>query len=349
MGNKLHNRCMQAVNTDMEYALGELIKKLSKCQKNRFDVISDEWSAVTRGRYLMIRIGDHGNYGLTEHAHEQASQILDIPKRYYDKLRTANPDLLRTNINELIDKRCMFRIVDDKIIAVLSDQYRILNNYDVLMCALDTVKKTHHHGVVVSSCELSDTKIYIKMLQPGNAFDIVDNEEITPGIVLQNSEVGAGAFSADMYLIRNNCGNGMIGERSMHRTHRGRKIEPGIIRSTGMNETMWQWAADLIDKAFDPKPLNKWIAMIRNNIEVITEKPIETIDTVSSDYRLTEQQKTSALNYFLQYGDRTKWSLANAVSMTGMNCEDPDNAIMLERIAGKIAANPHTRIQTPLT
>ncbi len=334
----------------MVYTLNELVQKLKQQQQSRINVVSEQWIAVTRDRHIMIRIHDHGSYGLTDHAHKQVSQILDIPKRYYDRLRTSSPDLLCMNINKWINKPCMFRILDDIIIAAMSDRYLIIDNYDVLMCALDTIKKLHHHGVEVSSCELTDTKMYIKMLQPGNTFEILENEETVPGIVVQNSEVGAGAFRADMYITMKKHGNGMIGEQPIHRTHKGKKIDPGIVKSNETrDEPLWQWVSNMIDTAFDPKPLNRWITMIRNNAETITEKPIETVDQACMDYRLSEQQKASALNYFLQLGDHTKWSLANAVAMTAKECKDPDNAIMLEHIAGKIAAEPNTLMQTPLT
>lgn len=333
----------------MVYVLGAVIEELKQCQNSRLDVVSDQWSAVTRGRYLMIRIADHGSYGLTDHAHEQLSQIIDIPKRYYDRLKSGNPDLLCTNLNSWIEKPRMFRILEDKIIAVMSDRYRIIDNYDVLMCALDTIKKKHHHGVKVRSCELTDTKMYVKMVQPENKFEILENDEIIPGIVIQNSEVGAGALRADMYLTRERHGNSMIGSLPVRRTHKGTKIDPGIVKSNMRDEPLWSWMSDMISAAFDPKPLNRWVSMIRDNAGIITEKPIETVDRVCSDYRLTEHQKTIAMNYFLQFGDRTKWSLANAVSIAANECDNLDNKIVLERIAGKIAAEPRTMLQTPLT
>jgi len=333
----------------MVCVLSELVEELKKRQSSRLDVISDQWSAVTRGKYSMIRIDDHGSYGLTDHAHEQLSQIIEIPKRYYDKLKACNPELLCMNLNSWIDKPYMFRILDNKIIAVMSDRYRIIDNYDVLMCALDTIKKKHHHGVKVHSCELTDTKMYIRMVQPENKFDIIKNDKIIPGIVIQNSEVGAGALRADMYITRERHGNGMIGALPIRRTHKGTKLEPGVVKSNMRDEPMWAWVSDMISAAFDPKPLNRFAAMIRDNTETITEKPIETVDLVCSDYRLTEHQKTITMNHFLQFGDRTKWSLANAVSTAAKECDDPDNEIMLERIAGKIAAEPNTMMQTPLT
>ncbi len=333
----------------MGYVLSELIEELKQRQNSRLDVVSDHWSAVTRGSYMMIRIADHGSYGLTDHAHEQLSQIIDIPKRYYDRLKSGNPDLLCTNLNSWIEKPHMFRIIDDRIIAVMSDRYRIIDHHDVLTCALDTIKKKHHHGVKVHSCELTDTKMYIRLVQPENKFEILQDDSVTPGIVIQNSEVGAGALRADMYLLRERHGNSMIGSLPMRRTHKGTKIDLGVIKSNMRDETMWSWTSDMIDMAFDPKPLNRWMAMIRDNIEVITEKPIETVDRVCSDHRLTEHQKTIAMNYFLQFGDRTKWSLANAVSVAANECDNQDNKTVLERIAGKIASEPRTMLQTPLT
>ncbi len=330
----------------MEQVLRELIEDLNSRQNNRTDIVSEKWVAFLDGRYMKVKI-DHGTYSLTKHAHEQISKILEIPKRYYDRLRSADPELLITNINHRHGKSLMFRILDDKIIAVMSDRYLIIDNYDIMMCALDTIKKMHHHGVEILSCEQTDTKMYLKMIQPCNTFDIITNVTVVPGIIVQNSEVGAGALRADMYLVFAD-GHGMIMDLPISRTHKGKKIDPGVVESDSQDEIL-AWASTMINLAFDPVHLNHWIAMIRANADKITEKPIETVDRVCEDHWLTEHQKTIILNHFMELGDRTKYALANSVAMTAQETEDLDAAIMLERIAGRIAAEPRVRIPVALT
>ncbi len=322
----------------MENVLSELIAELNQRQKSRTDVVLIDWIAILDGREITIRIGNE-THELTEHAHDQLAQILSIPTRYYDRLQSVDPELLAQNINRGPNKSLMFRILDDKIIAIMSDRYLIIDNYDVLMCALETIKKMHHHGSKVCSCEISKTKMYLEVLQTEKSFEIIEGVTVTPGILIQNSEVGVGALRADLYLSFPG-GHGMIRELPALRVHKGRKIEPGVVEQQPGWGALWESVENIINAAFDPISLNRWITMIRSNTSKITEKPLETVDRVCEDYRLTEQQKTAILNYFMELGDRTKYALANAVAMTAQETEDPDSAIMLRRIAGKISAEP---------
>lgn len=330
----------------MEQVLSELIAELNQRQKSRIDIVSDDWIAKLDGRDITIKTENMSN-GLTEHAHYQIAQILNIPTRYYDRLNGADPELLVQNINRGPNRHLMFRILDGKIIAIMSDSYRIIDNYDVLMCTLETIKKMHHHGSRVSSCETTNTKMYLAILQTEKSFDIND-AEVAPGIHIQNSEVGEGAFRADMYLTFPG-GHNMILDLPTRRIHKGQKIETGVIKQGPRDGPLWDQVASMIDYAFNPVSLNTRITMIRSNTDRITEKPLETVDRVCEDYRLTEQQKTTILNYFMELGDRTKYALANAVAMTAQDTEDQDSATMLERIAGKIAAEPPQHIRVPLT
>lgn len=331
----------------MENVLSELIAELNQQQKSRTDIVSSDWIAILNGRDITIKTGNE-THELTEHAHDQLAQILNIPTRYYERLQSTNPELLAQNINSGPNRTLMFRILDGKIIAVMSNSYLIIDNYDVLMCTLETIKKMHHHGSKVGSCEISKTKMYLEIHQIEKSFEIIEGVTVTPGILIQNSEVGVGAFRADLHLTFPG-GHGMIRELPTHRIHKGRKIEPGVVEQQPREGPLWEWVANTINDAFNPITLNTWITLIRSNTDRITEKPLETVDRVCEDYQLTEQQKTTILNHFMALGDRTKYALANAVAMTAQETRGLDRSIMLERIAGKISAEPPQHIRVPLT
>ena len=60
-------------------------------------------------------------------AHRQIGQSLGIPAKYYDKMRTENPDLLVANVNSWFDttpQTRMVRTLDDTARAFLSNRYR---------------------------------------------------------------------------------------------------------------------------------------------------------------------------------------------------------------------------------
>lgn len=64
---------------------------------------------------------------VTDHAHGQIAQRLDIPAKYYNRMRSEAPALLAANVNNWFQEqpeRRMIRTLDGKARAFLSDRYR---------------------------------------------------------------------------------------------------------------------------------------------------------------------------------------------------------------------------------
>ena len=64
-------------------------------------------------------------FSITDNAHSQISQRLNIPLKYYKRMHSLAPDLLATNVNTwFLEKpeRRMIRILDGKARAYLSDR-----------------------------------------------------------------------------------------------------------------------------------------------------------------------------------------------------------------------------------
>jgi len=91
---------------------------------------------------------------------------VQIPQKYYGRMIEAkNFDLLAENVNAWLpteDKR-MIRILDGNIRAILSDRYRVLDNYDLVFLALDEFAKA---GADVHKLNLTESHLFRKSSNP---------------------------------------------------------------------------------------------------------------------------------------------------------------------------------------
>src|SRR5215831_5348605 len=99
-------------------------------------------------RALVLKVGDR-KFGVQNWAHGQIAEHLQIPARYYNRLRESEPELLAQNVNTLFAhdvtregdvERRMVRVLDGKVRAVVSPKFFSLDNYDLLEAILPTIK-----------------------------------------------------------------------------------------------------------------------------------------------------------------------------------------------------------------
>ncbi len=84
-------------------------------------------------------------FPLTDNCHAQIATKLDIPAKYYNRMRKEAPKLLATNVNEWFHnkpERRMIRTLDGQARAFLSDRYRRLDNYDLASDVLPILIET---------------------------------------------------------------------------------------------------------------------------------------------------------------------------------------------------------------
>ena len=62
------------------------------------------------------------------------------------------------------------------------------------------------------------------------------------------------------------------------------------------------------------------------------------------DFGLTEEHRDDILAHFMDESERSQWTLANAVTRTAKDCENPDNQIELEEVGSKIAVMPESKL-----
>ncbi|SRR6266545_2606966 len=294
---------------------------------------------------VRLEVPDHGTYALTRHGHAQLAEKTGIPFGYYERMQVAGMNgLVAENVNAWLGRqqgsdRRLVRIADGKVRAVLGASYRVLDNYDLAMLVMDRAKE---HGASIQSADLTETRLYMKIVVPGYRESIKRGDDVVGGLVVSNSEVGNGAFRVEPFLFRLVCQNGMIGESSLYQVHVGKRLEIGELvfsRETRQltDAALWSEVRDVMDGTFDQTVLREIVKKLRGTTKVEIEAPKEVTDVVAKNLGLSDERKTDLIRYFAKEGD-TLYGLVQGVTRLAQDFEDAEDQVRLERYAGQIVA-----------
>ena len=294
---------------------------------------------------------------LTNTAHGCLSNRLDIPKKYYDRMRQNAPELLSWNVNNWLAEsgRHLVRTVgvpetrphnSPTCRAVLSERYKIIDN-DLVMEKLFPILQ-EQAGMEVVSSEITDTKFYLKARFPALEREIQLNDPVQAGVVITNSEVGAGSISVSLLVYRLRCLNGMIladEHFKVRRAHLGGVLETGndfrIAASAETqalaDEAFLSSLKDVVRLGADPDVfVGICDKLMEAGVQKIDGSVEETIERVTKRFSLSETEGASVLENLVRDGDYSKWGVANAVTRTSQDVESYDRASELERLGGNI-------------
>ena len=144
-------------------------------------------------------------------AHRQISTYLDIPLKYYERMRTEAPELLAYNVSRWFQRvepaPRMLRTLDGHARAFLSARYRRIDNYDVAGIVTPVVGEMPE--VQFESCELTEDFMYLKVVNPRLQDEVRPGDVVQAGVSISNSETGRGAVNVCPMLYRLVCTNGM--------------------------------------------------------------------------------------------------------------------------------------------
>jgi hypothetical protein len=177
-----------------------------------------------------ITLEGNAPLSVTDHAHTQIATRLDIPAKYYARMRSQAPELLAANVNQWFHQkpeRRMVRTLDGSMRAFLSERYRRLDNYELAEAVLPVLKEMGE-GLKIVSTELTEAKMYIKVINERLELEVKQGDVVQAGMVISNSEVGMGSLKVEPLIYRLVCTNGMIAQdHSQKRYHVGRNAEEG--------------------------------------------------------------------------------------------------------------------------
>lgn len=129
---------------------------------------------------------------------------------YYDKMLEEYPELLAQNVNAWFQREPavrMVRTIDGTARAFLSNRYRRIDNLDIAGIVLPVLQEME--GMHFESCQLTDSRMYIKVVNTRLEAEVVPGDIVQSGIIISNSEVGLGSVSIQPLVYRLVCSNGM--------------------------------------------------------------------------------------------------------------------------------------------
>jgi len=332
--------------------LVEMAQELQRQSEAKRDYIADtRVLEMSPAGELALENGSRHEFPVTDHAHSQIAQRLDIPAKYYQRMKAEQPQLLAQNVNTWFQQnpeRRMIRTLDGKARAFLSDRYRRLDNYDLAEAVLPVLGEMGE-GIQIISSELTEKRMYIKAINRRLELEVKRGDVVQAGICITNSEVGLGSLRVEPLIYRLVCLNGMISQDfSTKKYHVGRAAEDGDAYELYSDDTL---KAD--DRAFFLKvqdtvratvDMAKFSTIVERMKEATEQKiegnPVEAVEVLSEKFGYSNEEKTGILTHLIQGGDLTAYGMLNAITRTSQDLEDYDRATELERDGSKILSLP---------
>lgn len=316
-------------------------------QKRDFVVDTRKLNFRTENRISRIELDGVGEFNTTEHTNSQIAERAGIPKKYFDRMKNDFTELLDYNVNYLWEhepQKRMIRTLKDNARAYLSDRYRRLDNYELAHSILPVIKELGDDVKVVSS-EITDKRMYWKMLFPKIEGEVRKGDVIQAGLVISNSEIGLGAFTVSHLLYRLICLNGMIGENSIRKYHVGRHTDGhDDISELFADDTLkaddqafFLKVRDTVKSAINRDHFDHYLDKLRTAAEKKVEgNSIKVIEELSKREGFSSAEHEGVLKNYLHDGDSSLYGLANAITRTSQDVPDYDRATELEKIGGKL-------------
>lgn len=294
-----------------------------------------------------LHVEGHGDFQVADLAHKQIADERNIPRPFYERLRSQHPDLLDRTVNELWRRepaRHLIRVHGDKARAYLGPRYRRLDNADLLEAVIPVLAKVP--DLQIPSCEVTETRLYLKAVSPRVQGEVKPGDIVQAGVMISNSEVGVGALRVQPLVYRLVCTNGMVAGAPVRRFHVGRQIDSDEAVSIFQDETLraddrayWLKVRDVVEAAVSEARFQELLAQMRLSA---TTEPIADVghgvEVLAQRFSLSGDEQSSVLHHLATGGDLTRWGALNAVTRASQDVESYQRATELEEIGGSILA-----------
>lgn len=368
-------------------SLSALVGELTEQQARKQDLIvpaRDLWSR--EGRVFVRGAGEaaltesgvttgNAEFTATDIYDEGVSAKLGMPRTYLRTLRNSGwTDLIDGNLNSLLHgftngagnelrapdaRRFMLRTFKGEgdqpgtARALLSDKFRTIDNWDVLMATLSGMKAAGLDAHVVRAADLTNRRMYVKIVAPeikalapellknyrspfsGNRG--ADNPTVFAGFVLSNSETGDGAFSITPRLEIEVCSNGMTMTRdAVRRTHLGSKAEDdGVVRYSEATqrkslELITLQTRDAVTTFLNADYMAGAIRSIETKAGREVGRPMDVVQTLVRREAFAKSDTDGLLDHFIKGGDMTAGGVFGAITSYAQTVTDADRAYAME-------------------
>lgn len=329
-------------------SIRDFAQELTRQQQTKRDFVLSthdmHMDATNKDATLSLRGENFSNiFGVNDLMHGQIADTLGIPNRYYTKMREEQPELMATNVNTWFNNKPMNRMVrtlDGTARAFLSDRYRRLDHYEIASAALPVIAEMPEARI--ESMEITDTRMYIKIVNPRLTMDVVPGDTVQAGMVISNSEVGLGAVKVEPLIYRLVCTNGMIvNDAATRKYHIGRVNGADENAELFRDETLiaddkafLMKVQDTVRAAVDEAKFAKVVGMMKDakGAKITTTDIPKMIELTQKQFNLTKEEGGGVLDQLIRGMDFSLYGLANAVTRHSQDVKSYDRATELESV-----------------
>jgi len=336
----------------------DLMTEVVRQHDRKHDVLADTRSMsidqIDTNRLVVDASHGLEEFVLTDYALGQMSTDIGIPKRYFDRMRADAPDLFRTNVHHWLGaepNRRMIRGlrsetspdgVDTVGRAWLSDRYRRLDNIEI---ARKLLPEFENLGTPVEfhNAAITDSKFYLRAVFPRIQGDVKVGDTVQWGVQIRNSEVGAGTFAIENFLLRLVCLNGMVVTKVTSSRHVGRRIEDlGVLSDEALradDKAFWLAARDLLRASLSETAFEAVIASLKETTEgAEITRPLAATERLAKTLELTEAEREDVLAKLTLGGDMSRWGALNAVTAAAKQTDTFDRQVEMEEMGWSLAS-----------
>lgn len=291
-----------------------------------------------------------GEFPVLTQAHRQISSRLDIPAKFYERIRGDHPALLDHNVNTLFRERPERRMVraldyggeDRNVRAFLSDRYLRRDNAEVAEAALKVLNELPE--VHIPSCEVTDKYMFMTATCPQIEGEVTKGDVVRAGLRLRNSETGHGALTIEPIIYRLWCDNGCGTWVKTRIFHLGAQLDSDEVVRVLSDETLakddeafFAKLQDVMRAAVDETKFNQFLAQMRLATE--TEKMVKpqlAMEELGAKFDVSEGEQQSILGHLIEGGDLTCYGALNAVTRFAQDVDSYERSMELEEVGGRI-------------
>lgn len=297
-------------------------------------------------------LGTKGSTGLdvNDLAHSQIATRLEIPQKYYDRLKGGSPELLATNVNHWFDvnpENRMVRTLDNRVRAFLSSSYRPLDNFKLVETVLPKLQKLN---ATIESSEITERRIYIKAVFNQIEGTVEKGDVVKMGLIVSNSEVGCGSLKIEPMIYRLACLNGMVvADAGVRKYHIGRRMDDDPAEEMYRASTraiddraFWMKVKDVVDATVTKKGFDDILTGLKRAKQhgpcLLGKDPVEQVKVIANHYRMSDSEEKGVLSHLIKGGDLSTYGFVQAITRTSQDLPDYDRATEFERFGGEVLA-----------
>lgn len=281
-------------------------------------------------------------------ADRQLAEYAGVPFPFYERLRNEYQPEFAQVVNAILVKqgdRRLVRTLDGNVRAFLSDRYRRLDNAELLESVLPVL--TDFPGIEIASCEVTEKKLYLKIVYPKVEGEVRVGEVVQAGVVVSNSEVGHGSFSIQSLIYKLACKNGLITGSALKKAHLGRRLEEeGVIDYSDEakfadDKALYLKTRDVLRAALNGVTFEENLLKLREAAgQKIEGNPVKAVELLAKKVSLIESEKDSVLRHLIEGADLSRWGLVNAVTRAAQDVSSYDRSTELEAIGHRVIELP---------